>query len=349
MPSSDDCENVKANLDTISKLKTNGSKLSYDKVSGRFSIQEPGIKQSIARTFSPNSVSSEEYFGAPIRELFAAAHAEKMDVAQALEGLKALRRSYVGEKERDKLAKLDAVIKDAELGVKKDPDYVIELRNSYKQYLKFGFAQVMFLPASDPGVCYSFTVHWARRILMGKTYFGKGEEDSPLTLDAEQKARMMRKVDKAIRPLQQELKKVEPSISCGSRVMQLAKEEPHKKYGNLNVFDVCKKQTIDASASGSRVMEKAVEKANLDGKPATIFLVNLRKEKEAHTIGIHLDGALHFFDPNCGEFAFPKGCEQDMESFLDKWWKEFYMERGTSGLEQHFQHWGLENVMLKPS
>ena len=99
-----------------------------------------------------------------------------MDVAPGVEGTEGSSPVLRRRKERDKLAKLDAVIKDAELGVKKDPDYVIELRNSYKQYLKFGFAQVMFLPASDPGVCYSFTVHWARRILMGKTYFGKGEE-----------------------------------------------------------------------------------------------------------------------------------------------------------------------------
>lgn len=48
----------------------------------------------------------------------------------------------------------------------------------------------MFLAESNPGVCYSFTAHWARRILMGKTYLGvsskkQTEVAAPLTLDAQ--------------------------------------------------------------------------------------------------------------------------------------------------------------------
>jgi len=238
MPSPGDPNNLQPNLTTLAQLGNKpGSKLSYDKNRGRFSIQEPGFfSQSLPRTILKESVTSEEDFGAPIRELFAAAHAENHDVTQALNGLMALRQSYTGEK----LRVLNAVIEDAELGVKKDPAGVIRLRERYQQYLKFGFAQVMFLPGSNPGVCYSFTIHWARRILIGKTYFGEGQ----LTLDAEEKARVMRKVDRTIRPLQAELKNWKKT-AFGTAVMHLGtNDERFEKYGNLFVFPVGNEQTI---------------------------------------------------------------------------------------------------------
>src|SRR5208282_5582212 len=113
MPSPGDSNNLQPNLTTLTQLasKPSGSKLSYDKDRGRFSIQEKGFRQTLARTFSSDSVAKEEYFGEPMRELFAAAHSEGHDVTQALNGLRALRNSYTGEK----LATLNAVIEDAEL------------------------------------------------------------------------------------------------------------------------------------------------------------------------------------------------------------------------------------------
>ena len=50
----------------------------------------------------------------------------------------------------------------------------------------------------------------------------------------------------------------------------------------------------------------------------SIFLLNLRKGTGGHTIGIHLDGALHFFDSNVGEFAFPIGSEGDLENYAGR-------------------------------
>jgi len=100
MPSAGDSNNLRPNLRTLAQLRTKlGAKLSYDKNRGRFSIQEAGIRQSLTRTFSSDSVKSEEYFEKPIRELFAAAHAERADrdddddFTDALAGLKSLRKS----------------------------------------------------------------------------------------------------------------------------------------------------------------------------------------------------------------------------------------------------------------
>ena len=369
MPSPGDSNNLKFNLTTLAQLnyKQTGSKLSYDKITGRFSIQEPGINQTLARTFSPNSVASEEFFGAPIRELFAAAHVEigkqegalvkKNEFDKAVDGLKALCDSYGKENQKDKLAILNAVIEDAKLGVKRDPDYVIELRKRYQQYLKFGFAQVMFLQGSNAGVCYSFTTHWARRILLGKTYFGISKkkpntEANPLTLDSEQKTRIMKKVDKVIRPMQDALLESK-STAFGTGIMIYGKsKEPFARYySDLIVAPFTKdKQQIAATASGSEFMEAVLKETELrTSKLVSIFLVNLGKKGEGHTIGIHLDGALHFFDPNIGEFAFPTGSDEKLKSFLDDWWKEFYMERDPSGLVQHFQSWALESVTLNPN
>src|ERR1700676_4974254 len=116
MPSPGGRANLQHNLATLAQLRNKpGSKPSYNPDTGRFSIDEQGFLQPLIRTLWRDSVTSEEYFGEPIREIFAAAHAEVRDVTQALAGLQSLRNSYTGEK----LAILDAVIKDARLGVKK--------------------------------------------------------------------------------------------------------------------------------------------------------------------------------------------------------------------------------------
>jgi hypothetical protein len=113
-----------------------GSKLSYNPSTGRFSIDEPGL----IRTVYKDSVTSEEYFGRPIRELFRAVIAKKGATGersamvpnrliackdgidrdgrgniafQAINGLKALRKSYAGKPE---LTILNAVIEDVEAG-----------------------------------------------------------------------------------------------------------------------------------------------------------------------------------------------------------------------------------------
>jgi hypothetical protein len=74
MPAPDDLANLNYNLDTLARLSDSpeGSKLSFDRGAGRFSIQKPGTRQSLARTLSYDSVTSEESFGRPIRAIFAA-------------------------------------------------------------------------------------------------------------------------------------------------------------------------------------------------------------------------------------------------------------------------------------
>jgi hypothetical protein len=341
MPSPGDSANLRHNLKTLADLVTPGSKLSYSPGAGRFSIDQPGRIQGAIRWLWNDSITSEEYFGEPIREVFAAAHAEGRNVTAALNGLDTLRASY--STDPAKLGILNAVIEDARRGVRKDSTGAIQLRQSCRQYLKFGLSQAMFLPESNRGVCYSFTVHWARRILLGKANFGVSKnslsEKNPLTLDAEQKTRIMKKVN-VIRPMHAELdRSFKGNPSRGKEMMALAAaDERFKKYGNLDIGIYGNEQQVDVTASGSKVMESVLVLANKCARVwrCSVFLLNLRKGTGGHTIGIHLDGALHFFDSNVGEFAFPIGSEGDLENFLNRWWKLY-----------DFDHFAVEGVSTK--
>ena len=202
MPSAGHPNNLQPNLTTLAQLAGKpGAKLSYNPSSGRFSIDENTWYQGAVRTLWRDSVEKEEYFGQPIRELFAAARASSIDATQALNGLQALRQSYTG----NKLAILDEVLEDASLGTRKDHPDFIGLRQKYLQYLLFGFKQSMFLPVGNEGVCYAFTLHWARRILAGeKPNWGISntlDETHPVTLDRDQKERIISKVANKISKL----------------------------------------------------------------------------------------------------------------------------------------------------
>jgi hypothetical protein len=349
MPSPGDLTNLKHNLETIAELrsKPRGTKLSYDRTSGRFSLQEPGTVTTVVRFLSRDSVESEEFFGAPIRELFAAAYAQKHeDFANALRGLRHLRYFYTGEK----LRRLNAVIEDAEMGVKKDPSHVVRLRERYAKYVTYGFAQVMFLPQSNGGVCYSLTVHWARRILMGKTYFGvsrqtPGEEVRLITFNKGQKARIVAKMDDTIRPMQDKLREGYGASDFGSRLMVLASDngERFHKYGNIFVLPaVNKMQPIEPGTPGREVFRAVWNVVRTQLLQFRVFLVNFSKGEQAHTIGFHVKGyGVHFFDPNFGEFDFPEEADPaDFGSFLDDWCKTFY--------RAGWEHWSLEGVKLRP-
>lgn len=164
----------------------------------------------------------------------------------------------------------------------------------------------------------------------------------------------MSKVDKAIGPMQAALKeslKESKAANLGTRVMDLGQnstDDRLKKYfGSLFVLPVCTKQSIDANARGSDIMQKVLDTANKGKKYASIFLVNLRNNTEGRTIGIHCQDELHFFDSNLGEFEFPKGSENDPDNFLDEWWQTFYMLPGQKVPVQYFDRWGLESVQLK--
>ncbi|MDQ6433530.1 YopT-type cysteine protease domain-containing protein [Mesorhizobium sp. LHD-90] len=345
MPSPGDPGNLAFNLATLAQLanKPPGSKLSYSPSTARFSVDEPGKLQGVIRTIWRDSITNDEYFGTPIRELFAAAHVNKVadhvnkvagqvnknDIDNAISGLKTLRTSYAND--QAKLAKLNATIEDAKLGMKEDPAVNQQLRKDYPQYLLYGFAQAMFLPESNSGVCYSFTVHWARRILMGKANFGIRKNQPavhPLTLDKAEKKRMMKKVDSTIRDMQSDLKQWRPN-QFGTAVKQVATDNQKlAKYSSLNIYSCSNDpQLIDDTASGSEVIKAVRRKAKAENNAdnnVEIFLVNFapKNGRSGHTIGIHLDGGLHFFDSNFGEFRFPPGCA-DRDRFMNDWWR-FY-------------------------
>jgi hypothetical protein len=368
MPKPDDPANLNNNLYTIARLSQSpaGSKLSYDRGTGRFSIQMPHALQGLARTLSHDTVTREDYFGRPIRAVFAAAYPDRRQsnlFRTALDGLKTLRREYDGEK----LAALDAVISDAEHGTRKEYQPAIGLREKYRTFLTFGFQQAAFLPESNDGICYSLAIDWGRRILFGeKVSFATsakpaGAAPKGATLDAVQKARLMKKVDSRIRDLQAGITRyagptMEPRAAF--RLMAV-RDQFRQKYGNVWVHDAVSREHLIASdARGSGVLA-AVRRAagEIDHHGAPIFIANFKCKigGRGHAIGIHLPGdGLHFFDPNLGEFWFPDSAITQRDAFLDDWWKMFYIVRrpGKAGEEQgelfprgqFFESWKVERV-----
>jgi hypothetical protein len=379
MPAPYDPLNLFINLDTFARLSDSpaGSKLSFDRGTGRFSIQKPGALQSVARTLSHDTVTSEGSFGGPIRAVFATAYPQRhligARIDAALGGLRTLQQSYTG----DKRAALDAVISDAEHGVRKDPEVLIRLREKYKRFVILGFSQSMFLPVDNLGVCYSFSLDWARRIILGgKASFVKsGKQDglaleSSTTPDAMQKTRMMKKVDSRIRNLQagftrfaQQTPPVAPRKALPRLVTELATEEKFRKknFGNLQVFEAeLVAQGIANDARGSGVLaavERRTDEPDLRNG-SRVFIVNFRHKNDpgGHAIGIHLPGdGLHFFDPNIGEFWFPDAGRAGRDAFLDDWWFLLYLERQSADEQletlrrgQIFGSWKLQGVSETP-
>jgi len=354
MPSSGDPNNLIPNLDMLSMLEIKpGSKLSYNEKTGRFSIHAAGKLQGVSRTFSKDSVLNEAKFGAPIRELFAAANAAVNDptlgirnahIDAALRGLRALADTYAGKP--DKLAMMEAVYRDAQAGAHKDSAVLINLRAKYQPYVLFGFTQGMFLTRSAAGVCFSFTVHWARRILLGKPNFGfskhTGQSPPILTLEEfpHQKRRMKQKIDRAIGPMHKYIK-TQYAHHYGEVVVDRASagtNDPYAKYyTELAIYPSELEVRIDAhNQIGSWIIDQVVQIAIAEQfqTNASAFVVGLKNySPPGHSIGIHVEttpngsiepGALHFFDPNIGEFLFPPGSDQAKEEFLNEWWALMY-------------------------
>jgi hypothetical protein len=366
MSAPDDPANLNNNLYTLSRLagSPDGSKLSFDRGTGRFSIQRPDGLQSVARSLSHDTVTSDESFGRPIRAVFAAAYPDRYRVGAmfnaALDGLKSLRRSYTG----DKLAALNAVISDAEHGINKDGRAGIgaRLREKYRRFAIFGFSQFTFLPTSNPGVCYSFSIDWARRILGNKGTFGVSKKHAVMvrstTPNADQKVRMMKKVDSRIRPLQAGFgqQKYENMRPRDVLPMLVRENRSFAKYGTLGVFESVRRRAVARTARGSGVIADVRAAAENDLRATRVFVVNFKYKDTpgGHAIGIHIreDDALHFFDPNIGEFEFPNGADEERDGFLDKWWELLYLELRPSGDDQGehlapgqvFESWTLEGV-----
>jgi hypothetical protein len=339
MPSAGDPINLQPNLTALAQLAGKpGAKLSYNPSSGQFSIDENTWYQGAVRTLWRDSVEKEEYFGEPIRELFAAARAKPIDATQALNGLNALRQSYTG----DKLRILDEVIEDASVGTRKDEPDFVSLRQKYSQYLLFGFKQSMFLPVGNDGVCYSFTVHWARRILVGKkSNWGISKrlpEAHPITPDRDQKERIMSKVAGKIAPLQAELERYGRGQYANRIDEVISSNDQFSKYAALKIESIISTshpKKIAPNWSGSDFMDEVLRIAG-NNADCSIFILNLKGGQMGHAVGIHPEtGGLHIFDPNFGEFVFPDGSDQDKQTFLDIWLQSY---RAT------FDGWGLDGV-----
>jgi hypothetical protein len=270
--------------------------------------------------------------------------------------LRALRRSYTG----DKRAALDSVISDAEHGVSKDPGSFIRLREKYSTFLKFGFSQSMLLPGSNEGVCYSFSIDWARRILNQKATFAASKKSAmtvrTATPNADQKVRMMKKVDSRIRGLQAGFTRPEYAGNAPFRVFSMLSHEERfsEKYGHLLVFDSGERHGIAPDARGSGVLAQITEVAAGDFRTTRVFLVNFKNKhvNGGHAIGIHLpDDRFHFFDPNIGEFEFLSSADEDRHAFLDDWWKLLYLTSPSGDdqsesfkAKQCFESWKIQGV-----
>jgi len=348
MPSAGDSNNLRPNLNMLAQLAGKpGAKLSYSPRSGLFSIDENKWYQGAVRALWQDSVTSEEYFGRPIRELFAAARAKSIDVTQALNGLDALHQSYrmkagLEPGDQQKLRILDEVIEDASLGTRKDEPDFVTLRQRYSRYVLFGFKQSMFLPADNEGVCYSFTVHWARRILVGnKPNWGiskKLPEAHSTTLGRDQKERIISKVAGKIAPLQAELQSF-PRGQYANRIGELLSSDGRfSKYADLKIeslISISWPKPIAPNWSGSDFINEVLRRAG-NSPDCSIFILNLKGGQKGHAVGIHPGTAgLHIFDPNFGEFLFPDGSDQDKQTFLNIWLRSY---RDT------FDGWGLDGV-----
>jgi hypothetical protein len=350
MPTAWDPANLLPNLQALAGLSTAaaGSKLSYNNATGRFSIQGPGFfRQTLARTFSSDSVESEEHFARPVKGVFQAARQQigaavsQVQFNNALAGLKALRAAYSGQPE--KLGKLDAVIADIENPLVGESDDFVSFRKRYKRYLIYSVSMGPVLRRSDVGICQAFVIDWARRILGGKASYAvskkRHEEYGPDTsLPADEQARMARKVDTRLRSFQQHLDK---KGSMDYRDMKRAvtsfgrpgRPEDDRPYGDLILGRLAWDDfREDDEPMGREVLSAAVKACNRYSKNlAMLSLLGKIKEvapdrftAEGHAIGLDLSGhGVHIFDPNMGEFIFPPGSDA-LGDFCDDLWRRLY-------------------------
>jgi hypothetical protein len=243
MPTAGDGDNLKHNLDVLASLEMaqTGTKLSYDGTTGRFSVQAPGLMQTLARTFSSDSVTSREYFSAPMTALFAAAlarigtGASREQFEAAFRGLKRLQLTYASQP--DKLQALERVIS----AIKQQLDRALQQQEEkqqedsarkvyyarpgnfaawlYGKYAKFLIAKIQQdeqISTKSSGVCFGYSLDWLSRkthtqrakasYLVSKHHPkrpGPGDllKDLGASPDLDPK-RMAAKIKKGIQPLQ---------------------------------------------------------------------------------------------------------------------------------------------------
>ena len=334
MPSPGDETNLVPNLMTIGNLPDHGAgaKLGYDATTKRFYVHKGDLLQGVRRTVSGDSVLNDKSFGIPVREVFAAAISrawgdESMAsrITSALRGLEFLRdTTYAGDD--DKVRTVKGVIDDALFGFRLESRGGVRFRARYRKFLVYGFSQGMFVDISQ-GVCHGFALDWARRVLLANKpsyahskHRVSGVPDPPLTLNRTEKIRMMKKVAGRIGPLQE---------AYGRR---RASEETYSVADNplhsrLMVTEVWETVRFDVKEPGHLVMGKILESARNAGMNDGVFLLEFGGGLSAgHTVACRLlpKDAVHFFDPNIGEFLFPLGSSKPQSVFWDDWWQGLY-------------------------
>ena len=349
MPSPGDEMNLVPNLTTLGNLPLQGAgaKLGYNATTMRFYVDKGDLLQGVRRTVARDSVLSDKFFGKPVREVFAAANSraegdEQMAarVTSALRGLEFLRdATYAGDDLKART--VQGVIDDALFGFRLEPRGFIDFRARHRKFLVYGFSQGMFIEKSSKGICYGFTIDWARRVLWSaKPSYAHSDHravatPAPLGLNMTEKVRMMRKVVSRIKPLQQaHLAAWEDRPTWPpERIL----EEDHPLYPRLSnlVTEVWDTIKFGIKEPGHLVMDKILESAREAANKwnvgyDVVFLLELGGNlTEGHSVACRLlpNDVVRFFDPNIGEFLFPSGSEKPRSVFWDDWWSGLYRTR----------------------
>jgi hypothetical protein len=349
MPSPGDEMNLVPNLTSLGNLPLHGAgaKLGYNATTIRFYVDKGDLLQGVRRTVAGDSVLSDKSFGRPVREVFAAA-VRRMEgdeqmadrITSALRGLEFLRDTTYADDDC-KVRTVQGVINDALYGFRLEPRGFVGFRARHRKFLVYGFSQGMFIEKSSKGICYGFTIDWARRVLWSaKPSYAHSDRravgtPAPLTLNMTEKVRMMRKVLVRIRPLQEaHLAAWEDRPTCPpERIL----DEDHPLYPRLSnlVTEVWDTVKFGIKEPGHLVMDKILESARDAANKwnvgyDVVFLLEFGGNlTEGHSVACRLlpHDAVRFFDPNIGEFLFPSGSDKPRSVFWDDWWSGLYRTR----------------------
>jgi hypothetical protein len=365
MPGAGDPQNVVANLKTLASLasRTEGAKLSYDTQSGRFSVQGVGLKQSVVRTFTKESVLDETRFRRPILELFQAVanplpgEDNEELIFAARDGLVRLASTYSGDPQ--KKAVVDRVIAEIKRWIQQETVTSWALRMKHQAYLIYAISQGI-TTVGDRGVCFGFVCDWARRIkVSGKLTYAHTKAEPYYSAEVsfqpspfpggDQRGRMQRKNDKRIEPLHRGLAKAaRPKGMDQVTYFNLLVNTGSKYYSpRFEIFRGMQivqynhgNQDILVGERGRELFQTIELAARQHFLQTRVFMVGFAdNDQSGHAIGIELSDGLHVFDPNVGEFWFRSTApEKDRWEFVDDWWQ-------FCGATQNFTRWELKGFL----
>jgi hypothetical protein len=179
-----------------------------------------------------------------------------------------------------------------------------------------------------------------------------------------ERARMMKKNDRRIQPLQEELIEVKRQVrgtQQGQAFNQVVTAQARfYMFQSLRIvrYDHGGEQLIADHDTGEAVFRRIVKAASQHENEARVFLVCLKRkkmtdvdrsdERGGHAIGIELSDlglGMHFFDSNVGEFLFGPASLSDGDDFLHNWWKLFCMMKEGEVRTQKYAQWRLDGVI----